>query len=608
MKQNALSQFCTDTEIARFTLRDKYLQMKLNADVLYVDREDSTEIIDMQTEKDGRLCPICYYSFSDWLDFPLSISSHDQLHEWLLFVPLPVRMFFEKAFLNARSLQLAQSSQELVRSKVPRLTSIYEACLNTFNKNYFGPTQQMNTAELIVNYHNATTVFNIAQSSGISMSLISAEKKLKEQANKERLYFRTYLKHHHLAYQALTDGSVLPHEVSLRDCHLIFLVDNLVRTQKKRDPDSGRMKSIQLNTLPITVKGLPRNSKITDSWHTNECDGSENCCCKDATEIPKKDIFNIFLSHSEEEFVQLELFRHEAVWGMNFLLQHHLIRPIIDAAAEKEPAARNDDDDFNDLTISFHNISLQEVGEIDEDIKELEKSVSAMSVEGESDKCQADLEHLEENVGETVSYDEADDLHDDDEELDNYFMGESDEEVSSTSSHSSFNFEAQEDVSNVDNITSTDLFKTESSKILNRDAENERQMYVNSPSGSLSETESNLNSQELVISNMDQMENESVSAIITSESNVSSFVKYEAPSLLCRHPPPAVGRDDDIRVLRNILTDVVIKSGHFLRSRPNKDRILLAPDHKIANNVFTLMKEPHFHCLLPEFPVLHLLK
>ena len=90
----------------------------------------------------------------------------------------------------------------------------------------------MNTAELIVNYHNATTVFNIAQTSGISTSLISAEKKLKEQANKERLYFRTYLKHHHLAYHALTDGLVLPHEVSLRDCRLIFLVDNLVRRNK----------------------------------------------------------------------------------------------------------------------------------------------------------------------------------------------------------------------------------------------------------------------------------------------------------------------------------------------------------------------------------------
>ena len=136
-----------------------------------------------------------------------------------------------------------------------------------FNKNYFGLTQEMNTAELVVNYHNAMAVFGISQGSGVSMSLVSAERKLKKQANKERLYYQTYLKKHPLSYETLTDGLVQPHAISLRECHLIFLVDNLVRTQNKREPESGRMKSIQLCTLPITVKGLPRNSKVTDTWH-----------------------------------------------------------------------------------------------------------------------------------------------------------------------------------------------------------------------------------------------------------------------------------------------------------------------------------------------------
>ena len=45
-----------------------------------------------------------------------------------------------------------------------------------------------------------------------------------------------------------------------------------------------------------------------------------------------------------------------------------------------------------------------------------------------------------------------------------------------------------------------------------------------------------------------------------------------------------------------------------MHPKPNKEKILFAPDHKIANNVFSLMEEPHFSCLLPEFPVLHLLK
>ena len=91
-----------------------------------------------------------------------------------------MRLLLEKAFLNANSLKNAQNATDLIRSKLPRLSSIYEASLNTFNKNYFGPTQEMSTAELVVNYHNATTVFGIAQSSGISMSLFSAEKRLKK--------------------------------------------------------------------------------------------------------------------------------------------------------------------------------------------------------------------------------------------------------------------------------------------------------------------------------------------------------------------------------------------------------------------------------------------
>ena len=222
LKANALSQFCTDTEIARFTMRDKFHQRKLNDEILHVDKDDGDCSIDTNNEEERQLCSICYSKFSDWLDYPLSSSSHDQLSEWLLFIPLPVRLFLEKAFLNVNSLKYSTNATDLIRSKVPRLSLIYESCLNTFNKNFFGPSQEMNTADLIVNYHNATTVFGISQSSGASMSLISAENRLKKQANKERLYFQTYIKPHPLEYEAINDVSVKPHMVSLRDCHLIF--------------------------------------------------------------------------------------------------------------------------------------------------------------------------------------------------------------------------------------------------------------------------------------------------------------------------------------------------------------------------------------------------
>ena len=35
------------------------------------------------------------------------------------------------------------------------------------------------------------------------------------------------------------------------------------------------------------------------------------------------------------------------------------------------------------------------------------------------------------------------------------------------------------------------------------------------------------------------------------------FSKFQAPSLLCRHPPPAVGRDDDKMKIKEKLDDVL---------------------------------------------------
>ena len=92
------------------------------------------------------------------------------------------------------------------------------------------------------------------------------------------------------------------------------------------------------------------------------------------------------------------------------------------------------------------------------------------------------------------------------------------------------------------------------------------------------------------------------------------FSKYEVPTLLTRHPPPAVGRDDDIVKLQEILDDVLIKSGvcdnpincpHNL----NKEIILCGVDQKIGCNLLKLVKKggrnTHY---VPEFPILHLRK
>lgn len=376
-----------------------------------------------------------------------------------------------------------------------------------------------------------------------------------------------------------------------------------MRTQKKRDPESGRMKSIQLCTLPITVKGLPRNSKVTDSWHSDTCDGSNMCSCKDRTQIPKNNIFDTFLSYTEEEETQIHLFRQEAICGMSFLLQDTMVRPIMDAAAEIHKPLTFSETTADDLTISFHDLSLQEIEGIED--KELEKSMSGLSLE-ESDSVQNnyaqellhnsdDLAKEEEGEEENVAAEEDDD--DQNESVED----NSDSDVHSYSSASSLESDYEQSDSEVSTINFK-AFQLESSE--NQQTESpeahEGQQGIYKP-----ESEINSNTDLTLDINM---EDEIRLSSVTTENNVSSFVKYDVPALLCRHPPPAIGKDDDIRILRNVLDEAIIKSGHFMHPKPNKEKILLAPDHKIASNVFRLMVEPHFNCLLPEFPVLHLLK
>ena len=84
------------------------------------------------------------------------------------------------------------------------------------------------------------------------------------------------------------------------------------------------------------------------------------------------------------------------------------------------------------------------------------------------------------------------------------------------------------------------------------------------------------------------------------------FQQYIPPAMLCRHPPPAIGRDDDKYKLREILDDILSKLAH---DPEDPEKILFAPDHKIGKNLFELLSEvPKYRVFTPEFPLLHLRK
>ena len=80
------------------------------------------------------------------------------------------------------------------------------------------------------------------------------------------------------------------------------------------------------------------------------------------------------------------------------------------------------------------------------------------------------------------------------------------------------------------------------------------------------------------------------------------------PELLCRHPAPAIGRVDDICILKEVLDEVLIKTGRINVSSVGTNRILFGPDNKIGANLLQAMKDPKYQQFLPEFPLLHVRK
>ncbi len=84
--------------------------------------------------------------------------------------------------------------------------------------------------------------------------------------------------------------------------------------------------------------------------------------------------------------------------------------------------------------------------------------------------------------------------------------------------------------------------------------------------------------------------------------------KYLPPPLMCRRPPPASGRDDDLQKLREILDDTLLKLG-YNSNLHSSSRVLCGPDNKICANLLKLIDQnPKYASFLPEFPLLHLRK
>ncbi|CAH1802262.1 unnamed protein product, partial [Owenia fusiformis] len=91
--------------------------------------------------------------------------------------------------------------------------------------------------------------------------------------------------------------------------------------------------------------------------------------------------------------------------------------------------------------------------------------------------------------------------------------------------------------------------------------------------------------------------------------HIFGLKKHVAPPLLCLHPSPYIGKDDDIGKLKEILDDILIKLGYLNEDTSAYRKVLCGPDNKIGNNLLKLIKSnPKYEVFIAEFPCLHLRK
>ena len=157
-------------------------------------------------------------------------------------------------------------------------------------------------------------MFRITAASGATSSHVKAEMDWKKRTDDDILYYNTYLKPHPLKYQ--TDTGVVTKGVSLRHCHAILMLDNLVRVQHTSMTWRGETQSKQLATLPLSIQGLPTDATLTETWHDQTiCDGTFSWQCKKKVALSKEDIDTALLVPTAPEKTTHQQFQSLCTWG-----------------------------------------------------------------------------------------------------------------------------------------------------------------------------------------------------------------------------------------------------------------------------------------------------
>lgn len=598
-KKEAFSKFKSkdsDT-IQRFHLQVSVINGSLDSEKIHHVTIQNTENVD-----DHETCQIC---FSDCEQPPLHWKDFNITQEWLFYVPLFLQIVLE-AFVNKTSLQRSSDKLGYLMPKIVCLYSIFERLLNLQNRHYLGVLQEVNTDELAFNFHSVGTVFSITSQTGITQSLKAAERRLKLYSNPDLCYFNTYLRRYALKYESV--AGLKEDKICLQQCYLAFCVDNLVRLSFKQDPERGSSKTMQIATLPMTLKGMPKDVSVSESWHDEDtCDGTDHCPCMQEKRLTKQSLQKVIMEPLENENQIFNQFKEFMTWSWTAIWLHSSCQQKLqDMLAEAVHAQE-----------IIHEADIEDLG-YDDDTIELDISMRSLHLENKEDNdVSSDKYSSNESIQTSSSEDDFADTTSESSCYSEFSISSESEKSLSCSDIEASDWltdnmfmepENASEISSRNCLESVASSKTETSK---EDATpgTHTTSLTESELADISEIAVSIQYEHTYINDTappDDMQEETSD---TFASTTFGFSIYQPPPMICRHPPPAIGRDDNISKLREVLDDVLVKSGNRFPFAEQKSRILFAPDQKLGNNLLKLLEQDRkYKIFLPEFPLLHLRK
>ena len=392
--------------MSRFKLQDLYLEHHLEQKVyfkLQCDKVDLDLDLDEGDEADiGTRCSSCYQKSSclnplHWSDFQVE-------EEWVSDVPLEIQMVL-MAFISKPTLWKCKDVSELVRGKIVRLYALYDSLLNISNRNHLGIFQELNTTELMVNYHNLHETFAMTNQMGVTKSYGAVERDWKEQATNDLCYYNYAIKKQALTYETVNGMS--QKFISLRDCFVILMRDNLVTLTQKNNPEPGESRSGQICTIQGTDIGIPLDSALFHQLHVeNNCSQDDDCSCCRPISLTSDMLRPVVLTCSTTEQNQMTALRQLCSWGLQAVWKHVHDDEILSdmlfpsqLSNEQEHEAEEGEDEIDDLEVSLSQLDVSGVvidpvhNDSDNDLdllqlKEVFSAIGPVGITVDDDSCE----------------------------------------------------------------------------------------------------------------------------------------------------------------------------------------------------------------------------